>query len=334
MRKHISDGLKRLFKGVMGEDVERIEVLPGAGSSRRYYRLIGDDGKSVIGVYGDDVRENEAFCLLAGRIGGLAPEVFGMSDDRHIYIQEDLGDTALFSLLGKDGSEEMIEKALRRLPEVQCTEVDFELERVIERPFCRRQILWDLNYFKYEFVKPCGVALNEDLLEDDFEKFAERLLDVTGDCIGFMYRDFQSRNVMVKDGEPRFIDFQGGRIGPVLYDAVSFLWQAKARFPDDFRRRMIDVYADSYCERRGVDKEVLLRPLDEIILFRTLQVLGAYGFRGLVERKAHFIESIPYALENLRGLVDGGVLKGYPELERVCREICSQSRWAQDDWGG
>lgn len=178
--------------------------------------------------------------------------------------------------------------------------------------FNRRSILWDLNYFKYCFLKTTGLEFQENLLEDDFEHMADALLQIQPQV--FMYRDFQSRNVMLREGKPYFIDFQGGRKGPFYYDVASFLWQAKANYPDSLRQELIDEYLDALQPYHAIGKEQFLATLRHFVLFRTLQVLGAYGFRGYFEKKAHFIQSVPYAIENLRQLLE----TDFPEYPYVC----------------
>ena len=178
--------------------------------------------------------------------------------------------------------------------------------------FNRRSVLWDLNYFKYCFLKATGLEFQENLLEDDFERMADTLLQIEPQV--FMYRDFQSRNVMIREGKPYFIDFQGGRKGPFYYDVASFLWQAKANYPDSLRQELLDEYLDALRPYHTIDKEQFLTTLRHFVLFRTLQVLGAYGFRGYFEKKAHFIQSVPYAIENLRQLLE----TDFPEYPYLC----------------
>mgnify|MGYP000335275087 CR=1 FL=1 len=184
--------------------------------------------------------------------------------------------------------------------------------------FDRRSVMWDLNYFKYNFLKTTGMGFREDLLEDDFEHLAHDLLQKPWDT--FMYRDFQSRNVMLSNSLPYFIDFQGGRKGPVYYDVASFLWQAKANFPEELREELIATYIESLQKYRPVNKSVFLKRLSLFVLFRTLQVLGAYGFRGFFEKKPHFIQSVPYALGNLRDLLKKG-FDAYPYLCRMLHKM-------------
>lgn len=174
------------------------------------------------------------------------------------------------------------------------------------------QRLWDLNYFKYCFLKATGLEFQENLLEDDFERMADTLLQIEPQV--FMYRDFQSRNVMIREEKPYFIDFQGGRKGPFYYDVASFLWQAKANYPNSLRQELLDEYLDALRPYHTIDKEQFLTTLRHFVLFRTLQVLGAYGFRGYFEKKTHFIQSVPYAIENLRQLLE----TDFPEYPYLC----------------
>lgn len=325
------DCLRELGRLHNGKVPKKIIRMTGAGSNRSYYRLIWDN-ETAIGVIGDDLRENRAFYHLAEDFAGLnVPKVYGYNAKNFdSYIQEDLGDTSLFSLLHTQKGDALVEESMRLLARLQTQDAHRWESDVMCAPFGRRQILWDLNYFKYEFLKPAAVVFDEDLLEDDFERLANTILVQTEECVGFMYRDFQSRNVMVKDDKPYFIDFQGGRRGPVLYDAVSFLWQARADFCDEFRTRMLNVYADEYSRITGVQPSVVLKPLRCLVLLRTLQVLGAYGFRGLVEHKAHFIESIPSALKGLATLITDGTLDAFPELKAACKSLCSMPRFKKD----
>lgn len=332
------NSLNELYKSIRGVEPSRVELLPGAGSDRRYYRMSDDSGKgqpALIGTVGESVDENRAFIELArffSRYGVSLPKIYAVSRDELTYIQEDLGSTSLFDIIKREGAEcakveRLVMLSLDALAQMQNVPSEKWCDLTFNRPFSRRQVMWDLNYFKYEYLKPAGVEFNEESLEDDFERLATNLLDIAERCEGLMFRDFQSRNVMIKDGLPCFIDFQGARLGPVIYDAVSFLWQAKANFSDDFRRRMMAYYLNSYNLEMGAELAVSEADIDNFVVFRTLQVLGAYGFRGLVEKKAHFIESIPQALANLKQLRDRGVLDCYPELCRVACKLCSDPRF-------
>ena len=129
---------------------------------------------------------------------------------------------------------------------------------------------------------------------------------------------------MIKDGEPYFIDFQGGRRGPTQYDVASFLWQAKANFSPDLREKMIDAYLDEIRKIQPKLAEHEWRAaLPHFVLFRTLQVLGAYGYRGYFERKPHFLESIPLAIKNLKELfeVNAELKNEYPYLYAISNDL-------------
>ncbi len=297
--------------------------LPQAGSDRRYYRLTSD-GRSFIGVYVPDATEGKCFVKLAEDFksaGCHVPEVYTVSPDFHFYIEQDLGDVSLFSYLKEKDAENLVKDSLARLVDLQKTQLDLWVNDCMSSRFCMRQVMWDLNYFKYEYVKPANVIFNEDLLEDDFEKLAHNLISIDPSFWGFMMRDCQSRNIMLTSDGPVFIDFQGGRFGPSLYDAVSLLWQARASFTTEFRKSMLDFYSSIYCNGDSVLKMAMLSSLNDLVLFRTLQVLGAYGFRGLVQHRAHFLLSIPAALSNLKELLDSGAIDNYPELKNVSVKI-------------
>ena len=333
--------IKEVLTGLLaslGEDHE-VEVCPlsGSGSNRSYFRLFADH-RSYIATYVPDAKEGLCFIRLADafrKAGRDVPQVLAHSDDGHFYIQEDLGDASLFSMLGSREATELIKESLLRLVRLQQTPESVWRKYCMAGAFGRRQAMWDLNYFKYEYLKPREIVFDEDRLEDDFERLACRLDSIKDEYMGFMMRDCQSRNVMVAERGPVFIDFQGGRPGPVLYDAVSMLWQARAGFDPEFRMKMIDFYCDAFCGGQQDKKREMLSSLGDIVLFRTLQVLGAYGFRGLVQRKAHFLLSIPGALANLSQLIDDGILDSYPELKRCAQLLtCSLSSADKKGEGG
>ena len=328
--------LAQLYQSYTGEAPASIEPLPGAGSNRQYFRLKGKE--SLIGVYGTSAEENRAFIYMAGHFSqkGLpVPRVLAQAADQSAYLQDDLGDKSLFQFIQKGresgcfSPEEkaMLKQTIRLLPSIQ-----FEGSQDMDFSYCyplaafnRRSILWDLNYFKYCFLKTTGLEFQENLLEDDFEHLADALLQIQPQV--FMYRDFQSRNVMLREGKPYFIDFQGGRKGPFYYDVASFLWQAKANYPDSLRQELIDEYLDALQPYHAIGKEQFLATLRHFVLFRTLQVLGAYGFRGYFEKKAHFIQSVPYAIENLRQLLETDFPE-YPYLCLVLRKLTELPQFA------
>lgn len=288
--------------------------------------------ETVIGVIGTDPDENRTFCTLARHFaskGINVPEIYAVSEDWMCYLQQDLGTASLFDSVAA-GRAEAVEafrgnasgahgrtsveaysgeeralllKTVSMLPKIQLEGAE-GLDFSVCHPQAEldgRSIMFDLNYFKYCFLKATGVEFNAMLLEDDFGKLRDDILSAGGNA--FLYRDFQSRNVMLVDGEPYFIDFQGGMRGPLYYDLASFVWQAKACYPDGLRQEMVSAYIDSLKEYMPVDETEFRRRLSLFVLFRTLQVLGAYGFRGLFERKQHFIDSIPFALANIAAVI-------------------------------
>lgn len=325
MEKQLSD----LYNALAGHLPEETAPIVAAGSNRHYFRL--GPSPTVIGTSGTSREENEAFIYLCKDFeakGLPVPKILAVSPDSMCYLQSDLGNISLFDIISKrsdrnvwDGeTQQLIETTVRLLPAIQWLGgdgIDYsKCYPVAEMD--RRSVMWDLNYFKYCFLKPTGIEFREEMLEDEFEKLATLLL--SGNYETFMFRDFQSRNVMVYDGMPHFIDFQGGRRGPWQYDIVSFLWQAKAGFPQWLREKMIEIYLDAASGFSEIDRSKFYRDLPYFILFRTLQVLGAYGFRGYMERKPHFLQSIPMAIRNLTELLKQD-LPQLPYLTRLLKEM-------------
>ena len=319
----VIEKLQKLYQQHTGALAEQIEEMTGSGSNRRYFRLKGV--QNLIGVYGTSIEENKAFLYMAEHFKKKnlpIPQVLCVSEDQSCYLQEDLGDTLLFHRIEQgrttgnfsEKEKELLRKTVRLLPAIQFAGADgFDFNQCYPQPeFNQRSILWDLNYFKYCFLKATGLEFQEDRLEDDFMKMSDVLLKSSSAT--FMYRDFQSRNVMIKDGEPWFIDFQGGRKGPFFYDVASFLWQAKARYPENLRKELLDEYMDALGAYTTIDRDQFFCQLRHFVLFRTLQVLGAYGFRGYFEKKPHFIQSVPYAIANLHQLLQ----EDYPEYPYLC----------------
>ena len=334
----IMNRLTELYKGIFSVEPESCVAMTGSASNRKYYRLSGEDG-SCIGVVGTDVRENEAFLSIAGhfRTKGInVPEVYAVSEDRMAYIQEDLGDVVLFDMLtqarktgeGMDRVEALLCKTMAMLPKIQFEGADgLDFSVCYPQPsFDRRMVMFDLNYFKYCFLKPSGLEFDEVALQDDFERFADDLL--LEDTDTFLYRDFNARNIMVRGDEPYFVDFQGGRRGPIYYDVASFVWQARAKYTESSKQRMLDSYLDALTAYRPVERSAFMERLDLFILFRLLQVLGAYGFRGLVEHKANFITSIPAAISSLTSVL-GGFYAKYPYMVSVLGQLCDLPRFEE-----
>lgn len=330
--------LSQLYKQVTGEDPVSVVEMPSSGSNRRYFRLSGV--QSLVGAVGTCVEENRAFISIAQHFAerGLpVPKVVACSDDEMVYLQQDLGDNTLFAAIEKgratsvfgEDERQILRQTIRLLPDIQfsgAVGLDFSVCYPLPE-FDSRTILWDLNYFKYCFLKATGLEFKEDKLETDFQAMVEVLMRSQSST--FMYRDFQSRNVMIFEDKPWFIDFQGGRKGPFYYDVASFLWQAKANFPDSLRDEMVGEYIDALRKYIPVDEGYFREQLRHFVLFRTLQVLGAYGFRGYFEKKPHFIQSVPFAIENLRKLLETPYPE-YPYLNELLHELVNMKQFSDD----
>ena len=350
--------LKNLYTEWHGSEPAAMEKLPGAGSNREYYRLTDENGNSVIGCIGTSKEENHAFLTIAKHFAKRklpVPRVLAQSDDEMRYLQQDLGAQSLFDAIkgGRDAGgrytlkeKELLRKTICELPNIQvrgARGLDFSV--CYPQPeFDQENVLFDLNYFKYCFLKATGLDFHEMKLEASFKLLAKDLTNGNGtrsdepqanndngNC--FMYRDFQARNVMLAknakgEDEPYFIDFQGGRKGPYYYDVASFLWQASARYSKSLRQELIKDYYKSLSHYTEVPpfKQFNDR-LQLFVLFRTLQVLGAYGFRGYFERKAHFIQSIPPAIQNLRELIKENDFP-YPYLISVLKRLSELPQYA------
>lgn len=335
------DTLRQLFFNLTGEQPLEITELPSSGSNRRYFRLTNEQ-VHVVGVYGASVEENKAFWTIDEHFiqkGLPVPRVLSHSDDFLYYLQEDLGDTLLFHAIeagrncGQFNEEEktLLKKTIRLLPAFQIAGSE-GLDYSVCYPqdaFDKRMILWDLNYFKYCFLKATGLEFHENELEDDFERFSSILLADTSNT--FLYRDFQSRNVMIVNNEPYFIDFQGGRKGPIYYDVASFLWQARAQYSDELREELLQEYLKALSAYMPVDEATFRRQLQHFIIFRTLQVLGAYGFRGYFEKKPHFLQSVPYAIDNLRRVLPDASCE-YPYLCNVLHQLTQMKQYSDINW--
>lgn len=331
------DTLKGLFESYTGTKVEEIRPMGASGSNRRYCRISGG-GVSLIGVKGTDRDENAAFISIDRHFAskGLnVPKVLAVSEDGMSYIQEDLGDTALYDAVSEGRhsgiyspeERDLLCRTVAMLPDLQYLGGEgLDYGTCYPEPELNpRMVTFDLNYFKYCFLKTSGLEFNEVRLQDDFDRMCGDIVKDFGNT--FMYRDFQARNVMLKDGEPYFIDFQGGRRGPIYYDVASFVWQARAKYPDELKEEMIAAYLKALRKYEpGLDEADFRRNLRLFVLFRTLQVLGAYGFRGYVEKKPHFLASIPPAIDNLRKLISTP-FEEYPYLSEVLSGLVSLDRF-------
>ena len=329
--------LIHLFKEHTGQEPAQCQAITGSGSNRQYYRLTNAKGETLIGVVGTSREENHAFIYLSRHFhekGLPVPEVVAASDDELRYLQKDLGHHSLFDAI-RQGREsgghydarecELLCRTIALLPDLQikgAEGLDFA-QCYPQAEMDETNVMFDLNYFKYCFLKTQNVDFHEMRLEEDFRQMARDITESKAQT--FLYRDFQARKVMLDDkGNPWFIDFQGGRRGPLQYDLASFLWQASARYPQELRDQLIDVYLQSLRRYTEVDETQFRQRLRLFLLFRLLQVLGAYGFRGYFERKKHFIDSIPPALDNLRALLAEGACP-YPHLCQTLQQLTTST---------
>jgi len=309
------DVLKQLFERHFHSPAERVQPLQGqlGGSGRKIVRL-AQEKVSAIGILYDVREENVAFLEFSRHFRGHGlpvPEIYAEDLSQGAYLEEDLGDTTLFEFLSKNRTGDSIApqavKAYRTvvavLPRFQI-EASRDLNYRVCYPrdsFDRQSIAWDLNYFKYYFLRLAGIAFSEQALEDDFGRLTKFLLSAPRDY--FLYRDFQSRNIMLRDGVPFFLDYQGGRKGALQYDIASLLYDAKADLPPELRQQLLDHYLDTLASFITLDREAFMQHYYAYVYIRIMQALGAYGFRGFYERKAHFLQSVPYALKNVRWLL-------------------------------
>jgi aminoglycoside/choline kinase family phosphotransferase len=337
------DRASALFAGWLGAGPADISPVAGDGSARRYWRLTGPDGETALGAYGPDRDENRAFVSYSRtflELGLPVPEIYAVDEPAGVWLLEDLGDITLFETLktargaGSDAFPDSILPLYRRvledLPRFQVEggrAIDFRVAYP-RAAFDRQSILWDLNYFKYHFLKLAHIPFNEAKLERDFGRLARFLL--TAETGHFLYRDFQSRNVMVREEpagpEPWFIDYQGGRRGALQYDVASFLYDAKANLGGRQRGELLDHYLGALSTHHPIDRDAFLETWPGYVLVRILQALGAYGYRGFFERKPRFLQSVPYAAQNLEGLLEAGLALDIPELEDALRRIVE--RWS------
>jgi aminoglycoside/choline kinase family phosphotransferase len=324
----VSEGYRELF----GDPDFKIIALPKSGSDRKYYR-INSGGKNVIGAYNSIIEENEAFIGFTNHFITKdlpVPEIFGYIPEKNIYFLKDLGDISLFTWLkhkyegnGFDSeAEDIYKKILDTLIHFQIKGIEgLNLDLCFpHRSFDRQSMMWDMNYFKYMFLKLLSVPFNERKLEHDFEKLADFLLESGQDF--FLYRDFQSANVMLVDGSPWFIDYQGGRKGAPQYDVASLLYDAKAHIPEYFRQRLLNHYIAGFCKTSGENQQEFTGFFTGFSIIRLMQALGAFGFRGLYEKKPTFTGSIVPAVILLIQLINSENLPvSLTELFHTVRSI-------------
>jgi aminoglycoside/choline kinase family phosphotransferase len=335
LKTKVKKELEQLFEQHFKEKVVKITLLPPSGSYREYCR-IKSTGHSVIGAYNADVKENSAFLSFTYQFRKNdipVPEVFAVSDDQQKYLLEDLGDTTLFDFLSQtretEGFSETIideyRKVLKQLPRIQIVagkDMDYSVCYPREA-FDKQSMMWDLNYFKYYFLKLAKIPFDEQALEDDFQTFSDYLLSAPSGY--FLFRDFQSRNIMLKDGGVFFIDYQGGRRGALQYDLASLLYDGKADIPPEIRNLLFRLYLDELKNYLPVNEFEFTSLFNGFVLIRIMQAMGAYGFRGFYEKKEHFLKSIPFAIRNLQNLLpEMNLPVDLPELTKVL-QLLTQS---------
>lgn len=332
----MEESIVSLFKKYTGVSPDKVELLPASGSARKYYRVFSGQ-ESFIGAWNENVEENTLFLDFSRhfREKGLhVPAIYAIAADKITYIQEDLGNRMLLDVVVKERKTEKLDthlvglykKALDELLRFQIIGNEgMDYSRCVPRPvFDRRCILWDLNYFKYCFLRLIGAVFSEEDLENDFEQLANRLSNV--DARAFMFRDFQSRNIMIRDEEVWFIDYQGGRQGALPYDVASLLYDAIIGIPDGQREELLEYYITGLQQYRQVDRQRFRQDYYHFVLVRLLQAMGAFGLRGLYEKKQHFIDSIQPGLRTISGLFKSGKLENaYPAIKRVIFDLQDRS---------
>ncbi len=336
----VDQPLRALFEAHFREPVEAAVPLRGDASARTLFRL-SSATRTAIGAISQDFQENRAFLGFSRHFRRCrlpVPEIYAEDLDQGIYLEEDLGDTTLFEFLEanrvgdklSDKTLELYQRAIETLPRFQ-----IEAGRTLDYGVCyprssfdKQSMLWDLNYFKYYFLRLAKIPFNEQALEDDFERFADFLL--RADRRFFLYRDFQSRNIMVRSEGPYFIDYQGGRRGALQYDVASLLFDAKADLPVEVRDELVERYLEAASRHEPVDRAAFLAHYPGFVYIRIMQAMGAYGLRGFYERKQHFLASIPYAVRNLEYLLRKCDLPiELPELTGVWHRLVASSSLRQ-----
>jgi len=331
MNSTIQD-LTKAYKQVFGSSPHKYEQLPGSGSARTYIRFFHPQ-HTVLGVHHPCIEENIAFIDYTHQFrkhNVPVPQVWEVPGESALYFVEDLGDETLLTWLEKgrakgywpEEATRRYEKVLSALAHAQIV-AGASFNYAHAHPvanFNHQSMRWDLDYFKYYFVKRSGVKHNEYQLDRDFNNLLERLSSI--DASHFMFRDFQARNILFANNKPWFIDYQGGRRGPLQYDIVSLLYQAKARIPEAIRESLIDYYIQEASKYMAINKDTFINDLYPVALLRNLQTLGAYGLRGIIEKKQHFIESIPQAVENATKLFSlSGMKANLPEIVKIIEQV-------------
>lgn len=330
--QQVIQSIRELYKKWRGKDAVSIDVLPQSGSERRYFRIHENEDKTIIGTYGANIKENETFFYFSKNFFDKqlpVANILAISDDRMFYLQEDFGDISLIDRLESEGYTDdiysLFKKSLQTLAKLHVKgDEGLDYDRCLtNKEFGKQAIVADLLYFKYYFLDALRRPYDKQALIDDFEALSNYLTHT--EYKYFMFRDFQSRNIMVKpDNSIHFIDYQGGMKGAPQYDVASMLWQARANLNDDWKEKLLNDYIDALEEliSSKINRSVFKSQYNGYVMIRLLQVLGAYGFRGLFERKAHFLTSIPLALTNLKAFInDQSIGIALPEFKKVL-DIC------------
>lgn len=332
--QQISEDIQSLLNNAGGGKINRLDKIPQSGSDRSYFRAHTSDGKSYIVTQGNNIRENKVFIALSNhfkKMGIAVPQIFAVSPNHDCYLQEDLGDTSLLQVLEADGYKDHVYALFRQsLQQLAILQIKGHegwnyADCLTNTEFGQQAILADLLYFKYYFLDTLSIPYDKQKLIDEFEQLSNYLAQA--DHRYFMFRDFQSRNIMVQENQVKFIDFQGGMQGALQYDVASLLWQAKANLPEAWKEKLLNEYIGFAGELlpHPIDRNRFIMQYNGYVLIRLLQVLGAYGFRGLFERKAHFLSSIPQALQNLKWFLQHHPIGiDCPVFESLLQQIVSE----------
>mgnify|MGYP003796254809 FL=1 len=330
MKEEFVNNSAALFERRFGEKPISIDELPSSGSNRCYIRVVSENNKALA-AYNTDRKENIAYLSFAKHFEKHklpVTKIFAEDLDNHLYLLEDLGDETLFAYLEKHRAEGFSNTTVGLYKEVLDNLLRFQIDAAADldysvcyprAAFDRQSMMWDLNYFKYYFLKLAQISFDEQKLEDDFNVFVDYLLQADADY--FMYRDFQSRNIMIRDGKLYFIDFQGGRKGALQYDVASLLYDAKAAIPQQVRDELLDYYIARLSQKKQIEESEFRRQFAGFVLVRIMQAMGAYGFRGYYEKKTHFLKSIPYAVNNLKWILKNA---GLPVKTSILQDVFEQ----------
>jgi len=336
------DKLEKLFENHFNEPVIKMYLMPQSGSYRKYYRIYGKNN-TVIGTYNNDKDENTAFITFSKHFESQnlpVPHIFAEDLSENIYLQNDLGNKTLYDYVKQENKKgEFSDNLINKYKEVLKKLIDFQIngaknldwEKCYPRKsFDKQSITWDLNYFKYYMLKISKTIFNEQLLENDFNTFANFL--TSADSNYFLYRDFQSRNIMIKDDEIYFIDYQGGRQGAFYYDLASLLYDAKANIPEQIRDQLVDYYFKELQTYIKISKTEFFKYYYSFAIIRILQAFGAYGLRGIIEKKLHFLQSIPLAINNLKYILENkNIEANIPELKKALLDFVNNSEFSKEN---